>query len=73
MIYFLHAITFSEANAKITFIIYFYYSLLSTIYENVGGSILASLSTFQSMWVSKADYAESGVSIIHRKCFSNSS
>ena len=35
----------------------------------IGGSILASLSTFQSMWVSKQDYNESGPSIVHRKCF----
>jgi actin beta/gamma 1 len=35
----------------------------------IGGSILASLSTFQSMWISKAEYGESGTSIIHRKCF----
>jgi actin-related protein len=35
----------------------------------IGGSILASLSTFQQMWVTKQDYDESGPSIIHRKCF----
>jgi len=35
----------------------------------IGGSILASLSTFQSMWVSKEEYDESGPSIVHRKCF----
>ncbi|KAK8601596.1 hypothetical protein V6N12_051425 [Hibiscus sabdariffa] len=35
----------------------------------IGGSILASLSTFQQMWISKADYDESGPSIVHRKCF----
>jgi actin beta/gamma 1 len=35
----------------------------------IGGSILASLSTFQSMWISKAEYDESGPSIVHRKCF----
>ncbi|ORY37784.1 hypothetical protein BCR33DRAFT_682852 [Rhizoclosmatium globosum] len=35
----------------------------------IGGSILASLSTFQSMWVTKAEYEESGASIVHRKCF----
>ena len=32
-------------------------------------SILASLSTFQQMWISKAEYDESGPSIVHRKCF----
>jgi len=35
----------------------------------IGGSILASLSTFQQMWISKQDYDESGPSIVHRKCF----
>jgi actin-related protein len=35
----------------------------------LGGSILASLSTFQTMWISKSDYDESGPNIIHRKCF----
>lgn len=35
----------------------------------IGGSILASLSTFQQMWISKVEYDESGPSIVHRKCF----
>jgi actin len=35
----------------------------------IGGSILASLSTFQQMWISKIEYDESGPSIVHRKCF----
>ena len=34
-----------------------------------GGSLLASLSTFQQMWISKQEYDESGPSIVHRKCF----
>ncbi len=34
----------------------------------IGGSILASLSTFQHMWISKEDYDESGPTIVHRKC-----
>ncbi len=34
-----------------------------------GGSILASLSTFQPMWISKTEYQESGPQIVHRKCF----
>ncbi len=33
------------------------------------GSILASLSTFKQMWISKQEYDESGASIVHRKCF----
>jgi actin beta/gamma 1 len=35
----------------------------------IGGSILASLSTFQQMWISKNEYDEAGPSIVHRKCF----
>jgi actin-related protein len=35
----------------------------------IGGSILASLSTFQQMWISKEEYDETGPSIVHRKCF----
>ncbi|XP_046554075.1 actin-85C-like [Haliotis rubra] len=35
----------------------------------IGGSILASLSTFQQMWISKQDYIDCGPNIIHRKCF----
>lgn len=35
----------------------------------IGGSILSSLTTFQDMWVTKAEYDESGPGIVHRKCF----
>ncbi|EAL62685.1 hypothetical protein DDB_G0289507 [Dictyostelium discoideum AX4] len=35
----------------------------------IGGSILASLSSFQPRWISKEEYDESGPSIVHRKCF----
>jgi len=35
----------------------------------IGGSILSSLSTFQTMWISKEEYKETGSSIVHRKCF----
>jgi len=35
----------------------------------IGGSILASLSTFQEMWISKQEYDEAGPGIVHRKCF----
>ena len=35
----------------------------------IGGSILASLTTFQQMWISKQEYDESGPTIVHRKCF----
>lgn len=35
----------------------------------IGGSILASLSTYKQMWISKHEYEESGPGIVHRKCF----
>jgi actin-related protein len=36
----------------------------------LGGSILASLATFQTMWITKTEYDEcGGPQIIHRKCF----
>ncbi|KDQ65149.1 hypothetical protein JAAARDRAFT_28800 [Jaapia argillacea MUCL 33604] len=35
----------------------------------IGGSILASLSTFQNLWCTKQEYDESGPGIVHRKCF----
>jgi actin beta/gamma 1 len=35
----------------------------------IGGSILVSLATFSQMWVTKAEYDETGSSIVHLKCF----
>jgi actin-related protein len=35
----------------------------------IGGSILSALGTFQSMWITKAEYEDAGPSIVHRKCF----
>lgn len=35
----------------------------------IGGSILSSLATFTTMWISKSEYDENGPSIVHRKCF----
>ena len=35
----------------------------------IGGSILASLSSFQQMWISKEEYDEAGPSFVNRKCF----
>jgi actin-related protein len=35
----------------------------------IGGSILSSLSTFSQMWISKAEYDETGPTVVHRKCF----
>ncbi len=34
----------------------------------IGGSILASLSTFDDMWVAKEEYEEAGPAVVHRKC-----
>lgn len=35
----------------------------------IGGSVLATLATFQASWVQQAEYQEVGASIVHRKCF----
>ncbi|KAL3861205.1 hypothetical protein ACJMK2_007257 [Sinanodonta woodiana] len=35
----------------------------------IGGSILASLSNYAQMWISKEEYNECGPEIVHRKCF----
>ncbi|VDI24810.1 Hypothetical predicted protein [Mytilus galloprovincialis] len=34
----------------------------------IGGSIMASVSSFQQMWITKQEYDETGPSIVHRKC-----
>lgn len=34
----------------------------------LGGSTLASLSTFESKWITKEEYEENGAEIVHRKC-----
>lgn len=34
-----------------------------------GGAIASKLSTFQSNWITKDEYEESGATIVHRKCF----
>jgi len=34
----------------------------------IGGSILASLDTFQNMWITKEEYQESGAGIVHQRC-----
>ncbi len=34
----------------------------------IGGSILASLGSFQQLWMSKQEYDEHGASAIHKKC-----
>lgn len=35
----------------------------------IGGSVMASLPTFEDMWISKEEYNETGPAIVHRKCF----
>lgn len=35
----------------------------------MGGATLCTLATFQNMWVTKGEYEEIGVNIVHRKCF----
>eukprot|EP00993_Chasmostoma_nieuportense_P001367 NODE_2255_length_1235_cov_40.270758_g2144_i0.p1 GENE.NODE_2255_length_1235_cov_40.270758_g2144_i0~~NODE_2255_length_1235_cov_40.270758_g2144_i0.p1 ORF type:complete len:387 (-),score=96.31 NODE_2255_length_1235_cov_40.270758_g2144_i0:34-1194(-) len=35
----------------------------------IGGSILASLPSFQTMWITKEQYDEVGPGIIHKKCW----
>jgi actin-related protein len=35
----------------------------------MGGSILASLSNFQPMFITKQEFQEGGVGFVHRKCF----
>jgi actin beta/gamma 1 len=39
----------------------------------IGGSILASLSTFQNLWCSKQEYDESGPGIVHRSAYFSTS
>eukprot|EP00736_Rhodelphis_marinus_P012468 Rmarinus@m.4870 len=34
----------------------------------IGGSILASLGSFQQLWVSSAEYKEHGPAIVHKRC-----
>lgn len=34
----------------------------------LGGSIVASLPTFQQMWITKEEYDENGSAIVHKKC-----
>lgn len=34
----------------------------------IGGSILTSLNSFANLWITRADYDESGSTIVHQKC-----
>lgn len=35
----------------------------------IGGSILASITTFDQMWITLDEYNDAGASIVHRKCY----
>ena len=35
----------------------------------IGGSVLATLATFQQSWITRDEFDETGPSIVHRKCF----
>ncbi len=35
----------------------------------IGGSILSTLSSSNSMWITKEEYQECGAQIVHSKCF----
>lgn len=35
----------------------------------IGASILGSLSTYPAMCITRGDYEESGVAVVHKKCF----
>jgi actin len=35
----------------------------------IGGSVLSTLATFQSSWITAEEYQEHGPSIVHRKCY----
>jgi len=34
----------------------------------IGGSILSSLSSFETMWITREEYNEEGPTVVHRKC-----
>lgn len=35
----------------------------------IGGSVLSTLATFQTMWITRGEYDEVGASVVHRKCY----
>jgi len=35
----------------------------------IGGSLLAGLGSFQTMWITKAEFDDVGPAIVHRKCY----
>ena len=44
-------------------------SYMSKIATWIGGSILSTVSSFESNWITKTEYEELGATIVHRKCF----
>ena len=56
------------------FVDFITYSWIITAFQErrfgswIGGSILASLGSFQQMWISKHEYEENGKSQVDRKC-----
>eukprot|EP00817_Percolomonadidae_sp_ATCC50343_P007463 CAMPEP_0117428068 /NCGR_PEP_ID=MMETSP0758-20121206/7856_1 /TAXON_ID=63605 /ORGANISM="Percolomonas cosmopolitus, Strain AE-1 (ATCC 50343)" /LENGTH=129 /DNA_ID=CAMNT_0005214215 /DNA_START=391 /DNA_END=780 /DNA_ORIENTATION=- len=55
----------SPTNAEIKVKAPFYRKLSAWI----GGSIFSSISTFETMLITKDEYDEVGAKIVHRKCF----
>ena len=37
----------------------------------IGGSVLSTLATFQSNWITKEEYNEQGTAVVHRKIMLN--
>jgi actin-related protein len=35
----------------------------------IGGSVLASLKSFKSMWITQEEYKAAGPGIVHKRCF----
>ena len=35
----------------------------------IGGSVMATLATFQTSWITAEEYQEEGENVVHRKCF----
>ena len=44
------------------------WSPLGMLFAFTGGSILASLGTFQQLWISSSEWNECGTSVVHKKC-----
>ena len=53
-------------SSSITFKIFVPAERMFTVW--IGGSVISSLSTFQTMWISKKEYEEIGSRAVHMKC-----